>query len=104
MELIDREKLKASIRSMVELPNEARAQVIGAISRAKGGWIPVTERLPDNNMKCLCSYVFNENTEYHFEQVLFYCATCENPHFQHEGELGLKVTHWMPIPEPPKGE
>ena len=35
MELIDREKLKTSIRSMVELPNEARAQVIGAISRAK---------------------------------------------------------------------
>lgn len=35
MELIDREKLKASIRSMVELPNEARAQVIGAINRAK---------------------------------------------------------------------
>ena len=35
MELIDREKLKASIRSMVELPNEDRAKVIGAISRAK---------------------------------------------------------------------
>lgn len=35
MELIDREKLKASIRSMVELPNEARAQVAGAINRAK---------------------------------------------------------------------
>ena len=35
MELIDREKLKASIRSMVELPNEVRAKVIGAINRAK---------------------------------------------------------------------
>ena len=67
-------------------------------------WIPVTERLPDKNMKCLCSYVFHENTDYHFEQVLFYYATCENPHFQHEGELGLKVTHWMPLPDLPKGE
>ena len=35
MELIDREQLKAAIRKMVELPNEARAQVIGAINRAK---------------------------------------------------------------------
>lgn len=67
-------------------------------------WMPVTERLPSKNMKCLCSYVFSENTEFHFEQVLYYIATCENPHFQHEGELGLKVTHWMPLPELPKGE
>ena len=70
-------------------------------------WIPVTERLPDKNMKCLCSYVFGENYDFHFEQVLFYVATCDTPHFQHEGELGLKVTHWMPIlplPTPPKGE
>lgn len=35
MELIDREKLKSTIARMVELPNETRAQVLGAISRAK---------------------------------------------------------------------
>lgn len=35
MELIDREKLKSTIREMVEIPNEVRANVFGAISRAK---------------------------------------------------------------------
>ena len=35
MELIDREKLKSTIRAMVEIPNEVRANVLGAISRAK---------------------------------------------------------------------
>jgi hypothetical protein len=35
MDLIDREQLKSTIRKMVEIPNETRAQVIGAINRAK---------------------------------------------------------------------
>lgn len=40
MDLIDREQLKSTIRKMVEIPNETRAQVIGAISRAKA--VPLT--------------------------------------------------------------
>ena len=35
MELIDREKLKSTIRAMVEIPNEVRVKVLGAVSRAK---------------------------------------------------------------------
>lgn len=35
MELIDREKIKSTIRAMVEIPNEVRSNVLGAISRAK---------------------------------------------------------------------
>lgn len=59
MELIDREKLKATIRNMVELPNEVRAQVLGAISRAKavdaklvvhGRW----ERKENGSFVCGC--------------------------------------------------
>ena len=65
-------------------------------------WIPVTERLPDKMGKYLCRYVFGENTEYPFEQVLWYYTAVEKPHFQNEGSMGLTVTHWMPLPEPPK--
>ena len=65
-------------------------------------WIPVTERLPEKMGQFVCRYVFGENTEYPFFQVLWYFANLENPHFQHEGSMGLTVTHWMPLPEPPK--
>ena len=67
-------------------------------------WIPVTERLPDKMQQCVCRYVFGENEEYPFYQVLWYFVAEQNPHFQNEGSMGLRVTHWMPLPEPPKGE
>ena len=67
-------------------------------------WIPVTQRLPEKMCQCVCRYVFGENEEYPFYQVLWYFVHDENPHFQNEGSMGLRVTHWMPLPEPPKGD
>ena len=66
-------------------------------------WIPVTERLPEKNGKYLCRYVFNSNYDMPFEQVLSYYATDNKPHFNNEGdEFSMRVTHWMPLPEPPE--
>lgn len=66
-------------------------------------WIPVSERKPEKNGRYLCRYVFNDYYDMPFEQVISYFATDKKPHFQNEGEdLGMKVTHWMPLPEPPK--
>jgi hypothetical protein len=66
-------------------------------------WHPRTES-PEKNGRYLCRYVFNDNYDMPFEQVLSYYATDEKPHFRNEGsELGMKVTHWMPLPQPPKG-
>ena len=56
MELIDREKLKASIRSMVELPNEARAQVTGAINREKAIDIVRCKDCKEYNGHRWCTY------------------------------------------------
>ena len=67
-------------------------------------WIPVTERLPEKMCQCVCRYVFASNADFPFFQVLWYFANSENPHFQHEGSMGMTVTHWMPLPEPPKEE
>ena len=67
-------------------------------------WISVKDRLPGKMGQYVCRYVFGENTDYPFYQVLWYFANLEKPHFQHEGSMGLTVTHWMPMPQPPKGE
>ena len=67
-------------------------------------WIPVTERLPKKQREYLCLCNIDGHNEYPFYMVLKYYLVDEKPHFQHECEHGLRVTHWMPLPEPPKGE
>ena len=60
-------------------------------------WIPVTERLPEKRKWVLCRCEANivevlrwENNEwYHDPRHVYYQSF---------------VTHWMPLPEPPKGE
>ena len=65
-------------------------------------WIPVTERLPEKATEYLCRCVVYNMNDMPFYMVLRYILIDEEPHFQHEKTGGLKVTHWMPIPEPPK--
>ena len=70
-------------------------------------WIPVTERLPEDDQRVLAYYGFDRGDGYlgmMFMQVLDYFARDPRPHFQHEGTYGMKVTHWMPRPEPPEAE
>ena len=64
-------------------------------------WIPVTERLPDKNNRwvlCLCVSGAME--------VLKFDYTMWNWDAQYPGRCYMEnyVTHWMPLPEPPKGE
>ena len=73
----------------------------------KPRWVSVTERLPEENCQALAYYGFDRGDGYlgmMFVQVLDYYAHGPAPHFQHEGLNGMKVTHWMPLPEPPKEE
>ena len=65
-------------------------------------WVSVKDRLPEKYGKYLCRYVFNESAEYpHIEAISYYPKMTR---FQGEGSCGMRVTHWMPLPEPPKGE
>lgn len=77
-------------------------RVIGEMSE-DDGWIPVTERLPEEHDRFICTYKFNSNSEMQFVGVLEYYASCHCPHWQHES-AGVIVTHWMPLAEPPKEE
>lgn len=64
-------------------------------------WIPVTERLPDENNRwvlCLCVGGAME--------VLRFDYTMRNWDSQYPRRCYMEkyVTHWMPLPEPPKEE
>lgn len=58
-------------------------------------WIPVTERLPEKNMRVLmCS-----------KQGGIAEGVYAGAWIQYRWDaVGMDVTHWMPLPEPPKEE
>ena len=61
------------------------------------GWIPVTERVPEENDKYLCnikSYAFPGSS---YLNILRY----DKDGFHDGGIYEDGVTHWMPLPEPP---
>lgn len=63
-------------------------------------WISVDDRLPEEKVNCIVHYkhAYCDNDGYWAIGTCFY----DGEKFQ----IGLayKVTHWMPLPQPPKGE
>lgn len=61
-------------------------------------WIPVTERLPDSGR---CVLIYSEDGMVAEGNYTAY----DKKWYQFRWSVkGQKVTHWMPLPEPPKGE
>jgi hypothetical protein len=83
----------------------------------KQEWIPVTERLPEEDGKYL---VFEQSGGRTVVSVLRFAKDArkvdrydfkgrwKNAWYEYDSEWGHytvdSVTHWMPLPEPPKGE
>lgn len=67
-------------------------------------WISVKDRLPEKYGKYLCRYEFGESEEDPDFKVIWFYSHLGKIVFQGEGCLGMRVTHWMPLPQPPKGE
>lgn len=70
-------------------------------------WISVEdEQKPKHHEEVLCRYVFDGDSQC-FYAVLTYYAYGDNgyvtgQHFTGEGLHDMRVTHWMPLPEPPE--
>ena len=65
-------------------------------------WIPVTERLPEGDADVIAFCYWHESW-----QVQVCHLSTNNPGFWYTSIAGQwvpKVTHWMPLPQPPKGE
>ena len=66
-------------------------------------WIPVTERLPDMHVEVLvCTEEYGE-TQLGFSMVAVFDGTGWLETWGRKTYLAA-VTHWMPLPEPPKEE
>ena len=63
-------------------------------------WIPVTERLPEEKVDCIVHYkhAYCDIDGYWAIGFCFYDGE------KFKFDPAYKVTHWMPIPEPPEGE
>ena len=63
-------------------------------------WISVKDRLPEEKVDCIVRYqhAYCNNDGYWAIGFCFYDGE------KFRIDLAYKVTHWMPIPQPPKGE
>lgn len=76
---------------------EATADMLIANGVTVQEWIPVDERLPQHGDIVLC------NTRYHYE-VLQWDGRANRWVNRFMNPKKEYVTHWMPLPTPPKGE
>lgn len=65
----------------------------------KTGWIPCSERLPEENGNYLVTVEANDGTA----SIKFQMVDHYGPKWLHEGKRE-KVIAWMPLPEPYKAE
>ena len=62
-------------------------------------WISVKEHLPQEKVDCIVHYkhAYCDNDDYWEIGICFYDGE------KFKMDLSYKVTHWMPLPKPPKG-
>ena len=63
-------------------------------------WISVDDRLPEEKVNCIVHYkhAYCDNDDFWAIGMCFYDGNKFQLYWSY------KVTHWMPLPEPPKGE
>lgn len=105
---IERSELVSRIYKYVELTNpeeqewvkdECIRQAHAMPSVNVGEWISVDERLPESLQRVLAINTRGDM----FTSVYISFATGKNAWSTPYSYLG-NVTHWMPLPEPPKGD
>ena len=89
-------------------PKKRRDTIITAL-QAYQPWIPVSERLPTDGTPVLITYVGFNDGKFHSDGVATWSIE-ENGYnggwlWEIDGsEATVEITHWKPLPEPPKGE
>jgi hypothetical protein len=72
-------------------------------------WVSVSERLPDDGVPVLVTYIGFNDGKPHSDGVAKWSIE-ENAYVggwlleSDSSEVTVEITHWKPVPEPPKGE
>jgi len=111
------EKAADAIEKLSEILDDTKHNYDLALEDLEREWIPVTERLPDGDSPYIAYLKAPDDWEFHDElsyvtmlefdkrQMLWWQS--ENSCFNADINIvsnDCKVTHWMPLPEPPKEE
>lgn len=95
-----REKLVELLKQIKYVSVENAANILIDNGVTVQEWISVDDRLPEEKVDCIVHYkhAYCDNDDYWAIGICFY----DGEKFQMD--LSYKVTHWMPLPLPPKGE
>lgn len=67
-------------------------------------WIPSNSNIkPKNGQECFVTYVFGDSDMRFYGAARYHACDgngiVDGPHFSNEGVYGMRVTHWMEIPQ-----
>lgn len=63
-------------------------------------WISIKDRLPENNGRYLVNCIVGENN--YINIYVYHGGVADNCGWIKNGTIRKDVTHWQPLPEPPK--
>lgn len=87
------------LRCMTKIVGDAADAIEELTDRNVGKWIPVTERLPEVGQKVLFSYMGCIK-----KRPRIFIGWYNGKQWDSLFATEYDVTHWMPLPEPPKEE
>ena len=96
-------------RDAIEIVKQEAEKFGNDTNVGSNGWIPVSERLPDEAFGCLVTVMdCNPSTQTEFENILPYFVGYDGETWNDSDgeEIPFEVIAWQPLPQPyqPKGE
>ncbi len=75
------------------------------VAQERTRWVPVEERLPEEGVPVLINYIGTDGEVYADGVAVWTECGCfwwEGSLADCEEDVAVPITHWMPLPEPPK--
>ncbi|HBT5041682.1 TPA: DUF551 domain-containing protein [Klebsiella pneumoniae] len=96
--------IKRIVRELAAAPHDTPAlNSVQSVDSVTGGWIPVSERMPEVGVKVLCFPVKDEPIHATFNgQLWLQDISWSGSDEPIDNVIPTSVTHWMPLPAAPQ--